>query len=89
MIFFQPVFETVLSVTRRTTNPDGIEGIDISLTRWIRALRRIQNTWLPCIGSIRGSRQRISFPLRLSPFTNMGAFMGIFGTVIEAVCTFA
>ena len=53
MVFPQAVLEAVLPITSRTANANGVEGVDISLTAWMRALRSSQESRLARISSIR------------------------------------
>ena len=53
MVFPQAVLEAVLTITSRTANADGVEGVDVGLTAWMRALRSSQESRLAQISTIR------------------------------------
>ena len=88
MVFPQAVLETVLPITIRTTNADGIQCIDISLTIWMRTLRSSHKSRLAWSRAIRGGRKRSSCPPRGRPFAGSRAFVSCFSAVVEAIGTF-
>ena len=89
MVFPQAVLETVLPIAGRTANADGVEGIDVGLAAWMRTLRGGQESGLARTSGVCGWRKRSSFPPCGRPLAGVGAFVGRFGAVVEAVGAFA
>ena len=83
MVFFQPVLQAVLPITRRTSDTGRSKRVDIRLAYRMRALCICRYRGLAAKGRARCSCSR-GFPPR-SPFAGVAAFMGGFGSVIEAV----
>ena len=89
MVFLQAVLETILPVTSRTANANGIQSVDVRLTAWMRTLRGSQERRLARISTAGGGRKRSSFPLCGRPFAGARAFVSCFCAMFEAVGAFA
>ena len=87
MVFFQSVLQAVLPVTRRTPHARRSKRVDIRLANWMRALRICRYGGLATKWRARCSCS-CGFP-PCSPFACVAAFMGGFGSMIEAVCAAA
>lgn len=88
MIFPQAVLEAVLTITSRTANADGVEGVDIGLTAWMRALRSSQESRLAQVSTVCSRGKPGSFPPCRGPLAGARAFVSCFGAVVETVGTF-
>ena len=88
MVVWEAVFKTVLTIARLATNGDGGVGVDECFAGRMGALSSCCQS---CIAGAQGGGGRGGrlFSFGGCPFSGVGAFVGGFGAVIEAVGSFA